>query len=230
SDSITIPSYLENRFGDKSRILKIASSIFIILFFLPYTASGFVSGGKLFTTVFGTPYIVSVIICAIVVVSYTYLGGFMAVCYTDIIQGLLMFFTLIILPVMVVVEAGGLSSISTSIDASLLNPFNIEHLTGSASGNFGMAFIGIISSLAWGLGYFGQPHILTKFMAIENPEEIKISRRIATVWVILTLTASTAIGLVGHYYFPDLSGADAETIFILLVHKIYFPFHQVQHT
>ncbi|MDU1117304.1 MAG: sodium/proline symporter PutP [Clostridium butyricum] len=219
SDSITIPSYLENRFGDKSRILKIASSIFIILFFLPYTASGFVSGGKLFTTVFGTPYIVSVIICAIVVVSYTYLGGFMAVCYTDIIQGLLMFFTLIILPVMVVVEAGGLSSISTSIDASLLNPFNIEHLTGSTSGNFGMAFIGIISSLAWGLGYFGQPHILTKFMAIENPEEIKISRRIATVWVILTLTASTAIGLVGHYYFPDLSGADAETIFILLVHK-----------
>ena len=82
-----------------------------------------------------------------------------------------------------------------------------------------MAFIGIISSLAWGLGYFGQPHILTKFMAIENPEEIKISRRIATVWVILTLTASTAIGLVGHYYFPNLSGADAETIFILLVHK-----------
>ncbi|WP_294376743.1 sodium/proline symporter PutP [uncultured Clostridium sp.] len=219
SNSITIPSYLENRFGDKSRILKVASSIFIILFFLPYTASGFVSGGKLFTTVFGTPYIVSVIICAIVVVSYTYLGGFMAVCYTDIIQGLMMFFTLIMLPVIVIIEGGGIENVAATIDSSLLNPFNIEHLTGSVSGTVGMAFIGIVSSLAWGLGYFGQPHILTKFMAIENPEEITISRKIATVWVLLTLAASTGIGLVGHFYFPELTGSDAETIFILLVHK-----------
>lgn len=219
SDSITIPSYLENRFGDKSRTLKLISSLFIIVFFLPYTASGFVSGGKLFTTVFGTPYVVSVLICAIVVLSYTFLGGFMAVCYTDIIQGLLMFFTLIILPIMVVFEGGGLGNVSQSIEPSLLDPFNIELLTGSASGTVGMAAIGIISSLAWGLGYFGQPHILTRFMAIENPEEIRVSRKIATVWVLVTLAASIAIGLIGHFYFPDLKGNDAETIFILLVHK-----------
>ncbi|KIL07948.1 proline:sodium symporter PutP [Clostridium botulinum] len=219
SDSITVPSYLENRFNDKSRTLKLISSLFILVFFIPYTASGFVSGGKLFTTVFGTPYIISVIICGIVVVSYTFLGGFMAVCYTDIIQGLLMFFTLLVLPIIVIVEAGGLGNILSTFDPSLLNPLDIGFITGSSSGTVGMAVIGIISSLAWGLGYFGQPHIITKFMAIENPEEIKISRRIATVWVIITLLASTAIGLVGHYYFPNLTGADSETIFILLVHK-----------
>ncbi|WP_457851465.1 sodium:solute symporter family transporter, partial [Clostridium botulinum] len=125
------------------------------------TASGFVSGGKLFTTVFGTPYIISVIICGIVVVSYTFLGGFMAVCYTDIIQGLLMFFTLLILPIIVIVEAGGVGNILSTFDPSLLNPLDIGFITGSSSGTVGMAVIGIISSLAWGLGYFGQPHIIT---------------------------------------------------------------------
>jgi len=219
SDSITVPSYLQNRFDDKSKILKIISSLFIIVFFVPYVASGFVSGGKLFTTVFGTSYIVSVIICAVVVVSYTFLGGFMAVCYTDIIQGLLMFFTLIILPFIVLLKGGGIANVSATIDPGLLNPFDIGFITGSSSGTIGMAVIGIISSLAWGLGYFGQPHIITRFMAIEDPEEIKASRKIAIVWVVIALTASTAIGLVGHYYFPNLQGADAETIFILLVHK-----------
>lgn len=219
SDSITVPSYLENRFNDKSRILKLISSLFILLFFIPYTASGFVSGGKLFTTVFGTPYVVSVIICGLVVVSYTFLGGFMAVCYTDIVQGLLMFFTLLILPIIVVVKAGGIGNIISSFDKALLNPLDIGFITGSSNGTIGMAAVGIISSLAWGLGYFGQPHIITKFMAIENPEEIKISRRIASAWVVITLLSSTAIGLVGHYYFPNLVGADSETIFILLVHK-----------
>lgn len=130
-----------------------------------------------------------------------------------------MFCTLLILPAIVVTEAGGISNITSTIDSRLFNPFNIEFITGSTTGSIGMAFIGIISSLAWGLGYFGQPHILTRFMAIKSPEEIKISRRIAVIWVVLSLMGSTAIGLVGHYYFPNLSGTDAETIFILLVHK-----------
>lgn len=219
SDSITVPSYLENRFDDKKGILKLISSFFIILFFVPYTASGFVSGGKLFTTIFGTPYIVSVVICAVVVVSYTFLGGFMAVCYTDIVQGLLMFFTLLILPVIVAVQCGGIQNIMSVIDPALLDPVNLKILCADGSSSVVVAAISVISSLAWGLGYFGQPHIITKFMAIENPEEIKISRRIAAVWVVVTLAASTAIGLVGHYYFPNLNGADSETIFILLVHK-----------
>ena len=221
SNSITIPSYLENRFNDDSRLLRKASSIFILLFFLVYTASGFVSGGKLFQTVFGVPYKVSVIIGAIVVVAYTFLGGFMAVCWTDIIQGLLMFFTLLILPVVVLVKAGGINEVISAIDPSLLNPFNAASITGSASSSTVLVVISIISSLAWGLGYFGQPHILARFMAIKNPDLIKKSRIIAMFWVVLSLFGATAVGLVGHSVIPDISayGGDSETIFMLLVNN-----------
>lgn len=221
SNSITIPSYLENRFNDDSRLLRKASSIFILLFFLVYTASGFVSGGKLFQTVFGVPYKVSVIIGAIVVVAYTFLGGFMAVCWTDIIQGLLMFFTLLILPVVVLIKAGGINEVISAIDPSLLNPFNAASITGSASSSTVLVVISIISSLAWGLGYFGQPHILARFMAIKNPDLIKKSRIIAMFWVVLSLFGATAVGLVGHSVIPDISayGGDSETIFMLLVNK-----------
>ncbi|MDY4077812.1 MAG: sodium/proline symporter PutP [Clostridium sp.] len=221
SNSITIPSYLENRFNDDSRLLRKASSIFILLFFLVYTASGFVSGGKLFQTVFGVPYKVSVIIGAVVVVAYTFLGGFMAVCWTDIIQGLLMFFTLLILPVVVLVKAGGINEVVSAIDPSLLNPFNAASITGSASSSTVLVVISIISSLAWGLGYFGQPHILARFMAIKNPDLIKKSRIIAMFWVVLSLFGATAVGLVGHSIIPDISayGGDSETIFMLLVNN-----------
>lgn len=221
SNSITIPSYLENRFNDDSRLLRKASSIFILLFFLVYTASGFVSGGKLFQTVFGVPYKVSVIIGAVVVVAYTFLGGFMAVCWTDIIQGLLMFFTLLILPVVVLLKAGGINEVISAIDPSLLNPFNAASITGSASSSTVLVVISIISSLAWGLGYFGQPHILARFMAIKNPDLIKKSRIIAMFWVVLSLFGATAVGLVGHSVIPDISayGGDSETIFMLLVNN-----------
>ena len=137
-----------------------------IICILVYTASGFVSGGKLFQTVFGVPYKVSIFICAIVVVGYTFLGGFMAVCWTDIIQGLLMFFTLLILPVVVLVKAGGINEVVSAIDPALLNPFNAASITGSASSSTVLVVISIVSSLAWGLGYFGQPHILARFMAL----------------------------------------------------------------
>ncbi len=219
SNSITIPSYLENRFNDNSRILRKASSIFILLFFVVYTASGFVSGGKLFNTVFGVPYEVAVIIGAVVVVAYTFLGGFMAVCWTDIIQGLLMFFTLLILPIAVIIKGGGISEVVSNIDPSLLNPFNALSITGDASSSTLLIVIGIISSLAWGLGYFGQPHILARFMAIKDAELIKKSRIIAMVWVILSLAGATAVGLVGHSIFTDVNsfGGDSELIFMSLV-------------
>lgn len=221
SNAITIPSYLENRFNDHSRLLRKASSLFILLFFLVYTASGFVSGGKLFQTVFGVPYKVSIFICAIVVVGYTFLGGFMAVCWTDIIQGLLMFFTLLILPVVVLVKAGGINEVVSAIDPALLNPFNAASITGSASSSTVLVVISIVSSLAWGLGYFGQPHILARFMAIKDPDLIKKSRIIAMFWVVLSLIGATAVGLVGHSVISDISayGGDSETIFMLLVNK-----------
>lgn len=219
-DSITISSYLENRFEDTSKILRVASSLFILIFFLIYTASAFVASGKLFGTVFGIDYKVAVIIGVIVVVSYTFMGGFMAVCWTDLIQGILMFATLVILPCIVIFSVGGIGTIVNTIEPVLLNPFLMEALVPTgAPQNTLMMIVGILSSLAWGLGYFGQPHILTRFMAIKDPEEITRSRRIATGWVIISLIMATIVGLIGHVAFTGLSQVESENIFILLVGK-----------
>lgn len=217
-NAITLSCYFENRFEDSSKILRLVSSILIVVFFLIYTASGFVAGGKLFSTVFGITYTQAVIIGALVVISYTFLGGFMAVCWTDLIQGILMFCTLVILPCLVVVQSGGMDVVSAAIDPALFNAFSLEHLvpTGATQNAF-MAGIGIVSSLAWGLGYFGQPHILTRFMAIKDPEEIKPSRHIAMIWVVISLIAATSIGLIGHVAYDNLVGTQTENIFILLV-------------
>mgnify|MGYP003421825401 CR=1 FL=1 len=132
-----------------------------------------------------------------------------------------MFFTLLILPVVVLVKAGGINEVISAIDPSLLNPFNAASITGSASSSTVLVVISIISSLAWGLGYFGQPHILARFMAIKNPDLIKKSRIIAMFWVVLSLFGATAVGLVGHSVIPDISayGGDSETIFMLLVNN-----------
>jgi sodium/proline symporter len=222
-DSITLSSYFQNRFEDDSKILKIASAVLILIFFSLYTSSGFVAGGKLFSTVFGIEYKMAVLIGAIVVVAYTFLGGFMAVCVTDLIQGLLMLATILILPSIVLFEVGGLSVIANQVEGSFLNPFHLEVLVPTgASQNIGMAFVGVLSSMAWGVGYFGQPHILTRFMAIADPEEIKRSRRIASIWVVLSLVGSICIGLIGSVVFKGLEANQTENIFIFLVDK-YVP-------
>ncbi|MGL4344655.1 MAG: sodium/proline symporter PutP [Cellulosilyticaceae bacterium] len=222
-DSITLSSYLENRFEDRSKVLKIASSIFILVFFSLYTASGFVAGGKLFSSVFGLNYQTAVLIGSLVVVGYTFLGGFMAVCWTDLIQGLIMFVTILILPCIVLFEIGGLGALTGQLDPVLFNAFHIPYLA-PANGpqNMTMALVGIISSLAWGLGYFGQPHILTRFMAIRDPEEIKRSRQIAIVWVIFSLIGATCLGIIGNVAFPGLESSQSENIFIFLVDR-YVP-------
>lgn len=219
NNSITLSSYLENRFNDESRILRITSALFILIFFLVYTASGFVAGGKLFQTVFNIPYFWAILISSIVVIGYTFLGGFMAVCYTDIIQGLLMFFTLIILPIIVLCSANSLSDVTSAIDPSLLNIFDAGAITGDPNATITLVIIGIISSISWGLGYFGQPHILARFMAIKDPDLIKKSRFIAMVWVIISLIGAMSVGLIGRYVFPELPGGDSERIFMLLVGK-----------
>lgn len=222
NDSITISSFFENRFNDKSKLLRIVSASFILLFFLVYTASAFVSGGKLFETVFGVSYTWAVIITVAFVVFYTFLGGFMAVCWTDIIQGLLMFFTLIILPIVIIFKVGNIGDFIGSINPNLLNPFNAEMLTGNPSSSGLIIAISIISALAWGIGYFGQPHILVRFMAIKNPDEMKKSRTIAMIWVVLSLIGATLVGLVGSNLIPGLEGGDSERIFMMLVSK-YVP-------
>lgn len=219
-DSITLPDYFENRFGDRSRILRIVSSIFILIFFLVYTSSGFVAGAKLFSSVFGLPYQTGLYVGVVVIIGYTFLGGFMAVSWTDFFQGVLMFIAVTIVPVMGFRLVGGLGeTIATvrGINPELLNAFTT--VEGGAVGG-----IAIISSLAWGLGYFGQPHILARFMGIRDAEQVTPARRIATVWVLVSLAMAVVIGLVGLAGLPaEELAADSERVFILLIEAVVPP-------
>ncbi len=224
NDSITIPTYLENRFKDKTHLIKIISAIFIVIFFLIYTAAQFSAGAKLFNAVFGLDYLVALIIGAIVIVSYTFLGGFLAVCWTDLVQGILMFFAIIAIPIVAIVKLGG--TIETfDLAASLANMpsgFGLNEWTGIGS----MGFLSILSIAAWGLGYFGQPHILSRFMGIKHSNEIKPARRIAMVWVVFSLSAAVLLGIIGKAYISTvvsaetLSNMDGEKIFIYMVQNL----------
>lgn len=217
-NSITIPQFLGNRYRDEQHIIRLVSALFILIFFLVYTASGFVSGAKLFSTVFNIDYMVALLIAVIVVVSYTFAGGFFAVCWTDLVQGLLMFMAIVIVPVAAVESMGGLSATLNNINS--VNPQLLNAFT--ASDGSRVALISVVSSLAWGLGYFGQPHILVRFMGIKNAEDIKHSRRIAMVWVIFSLAAAVLVGLLGRVYISeDLSATAGETVYIKMVLSIF---------
>lgn len=217
-DSLTLSDFLENRFEDKSKLLRLISAIFIIIFFIFYTASGFVAGGKLFSTVFGLSYLSALTIGVFFVVSYTFLGGFLAVCWTDFFQGLLMLFAIIIVPLTGMKILGGPGetiNLLADINPELLNPFT--SIDGQA-----ISLIALISLIAWGLGYFGQPHILVRFMAIRSSQEIKQARIIAMVWVVLSLSAAVLVGVVGRVYLSEtLQGPASETVFMLMVNDIF---------
>jgi sodium/proline symporter len=219
-DAITLPDYFENRFDDRSRILRIVSSVFILVFFLIYTSSGFVAGAKLFSSVFGLPYQTGLFIGVVVIIGYTFLGGFMAVSWTDFFQGVLMFIAVSVVPVIGLRLSGGLGgTIATVRD---MNPELLRALTttdGAALGG-----IAVISLLAWGLGYFGQPHILARFMGIRSADEIAPARKIATVWVVVSLAMAVVIGLVGRAGLPtDAVAADSERVFIVLIDAVVPP-------
>ncbi|MDW0114245.1 MULTISPECIES: sodium/proline symporter PutP [Sporosarcina] len=217
NDSITIPSYLENRLKDKSRLLRIASGLIILVFFTFYVSSGMVAGGKFFLSSFGLDYHVGLLIVSAVVIAYTLFGGFLAVSYTDFIQGLTMFLALLLVPIVGLFLTGGLAETSASITEVNPDFFNIVK---------GATAAGIISSLAWGLGYFGQPHIIVRFMAISSVKETKSARRIGIGWMILSLFGAIATALVGVAYYkqnPDVSLADPETVFIALGQIIFHP-------
>jgi sodium/proline symporter len=219
-DAITLPDYFENRFEDSSRILRIVSSIFILVFFLIYTSSGFVAGAKLFSSVFGLPYETGLYLGVVVIIGYTFLGGFMAVSWTDFFQGILMFFAITIVPVVGFRLAGGFGGtleVVRGINPELLNPF-------SATDGSPIGAIAIVSLVAWGLGYFGQPHILARFMGIRSADEITPARRIATVWVVISLTMAVVIGLVGLAGLPpEALGGDSERVFIALIDAVISP-------
>ena len=198
NNSITIPEFFSNRYRDKSRLLLAISAIIIVIFFVPYTASGFAACGKLFSTLFNMPYFPAMVISAVVIVAYTALGGFLAASTTDLIQSVVMTIALIVVVIFGVSIAGGTDVVIENAKAlpGYLGMFTVHD---AASGNSApYSFLTILSTLAWGLGYFGMPHILLRFMGTENEEKLKLSRRIATVWVIISMFVAIFIGIVGY--------------------------------
>ncbi len=197
-DSITIPEYFQNRFGSKSPVVRFVCAAIIFIFFLVYTASAFSSGAKLFEFVFGTDYTLSLTIGAIIIIAYTFLGGFLAVCWTDVIQGILMFVALIVVPIVCICTTPDFMNVVNDGIASGELAANYLSLFENKDGGF--AWQTIVSGLAWGLGYFGMPHILVRFMAIKSADLIKKSRLIACIWVFVTLGAAVFVGVSGYAY------------------------------
>lgn len=218
NDSMTIPDYLENRFKDKSNILRLVSGIVILVFFILYVSSGLVAGGKLFVDTYKLTYTMGVVVTLSVVVLYTYYGGFLAVSLTDFFQGTLMFICLITVPVVaymnIGVDPGTFVNKVKAIDPKLFDIFR------------GTSIASIISLLAWGLGYLGQPHIIVRFMAIKSAKELKSARRIGIGWMAIGLLGAVVSGIIGLVYFTEHNTplSDPETVFLRLGDILFHPF------
>ena len=225
-NSLTIPSFFQNRYRDTKGVIKIVAAIIIAIFFAVYTASAFSSGAKLFATLFGdsidNAYTIGLIIAAVVILVYTLLGGFRAVCTTDFIQGMLMLVAILAVPIVayaLMTWHGGFSE--ALADHGVSSPRNYMNFFTNTDGS-GISANSIISNLAWGLGYFGMPHIIIRFMAIKSDKEVKKSRKIAIVWVILSLAAACFVGLVARGFLTtELTDANSETSFIRLIQQVF---------
>ncbi|TNE65665.1 MAG: sodium/proline symporter PutP [Alphaproteobacteria bacterium] len=217
NDAITIPDFFEKRFHDRSRMLRVLSSVVIIIFFTLYTSAGVVSGGKLFEASFGMSYEVGLFVTAGVVVAYTLFGGFLAVSLTDFVQGCIMFVALVLVPVVAFFDLGGAASIGDTLAAE--GP-------GFMSLMGGVTAAGLVSSLAWGLGYFGQPHIIVRFMAVRSLADMPTMRNIGMSWMLVTVIGAVATGIVGLAYVVRNGVAldDPETVFILLSQLLFNPY------
>ncbi|MCM8855206.1 MAG: sodium/proline symporter PutP [Candidatus Thiodiazotropha sp.] len=217
-NALTLPEYLSNQFNDTSGLIRVSSSFFVLLFFLFYTSSGLVAGGKLFEAVFGLPYLWAVASGALIIILYTAFGGFLAVSWTDLFQGLLMLLALVAIPMFALAEMGGIDNFITTVSEQNRQLFN--PLTDKSGEPLGM--IAIVSLMAWGLGYFGQPHILARFKAIKHADRVSKARTIAVSWVFVTLTAACLVGLTGIPLF-ETPLEDAEKVFIRLVDLLFHP-------
>lgn len=221
NNSLTLPTYFENRFHDKKKILLLISSITIVIFFLVYTASALAAGGKLFNSVFGVDYRIALTIGALVILIYTFLGGFLAVCTTDFIQGTLMLIALLVVP-LIALGIVGTGNLSAAVEATGVAGGSKAYFDLLTNGERPYTAVEIISQLAWGLGYFGMPHILVRFMAVRDEKELKKSKGIAIVWVLLSLGFACVIGVVGRAYLPYvLEGNDSEKVFIEMIIQIF---------
>ena len=221
NNSLTLPAYFENRFHDKKRILLGVSSAVIVIFFLVYTASAFASGGKLFSTVFGCSYHVSLTIGAVIILAYTFMGGFMAVCTTDFVQGMLMLIALVTVPIVAFALMGG--NVGAALEQTGVSATNFLNVMKNGDNNF--SAVEIISQLAWGLGYCGMPHILVRFMAVKNQKELNKSKGIAIIWVAISLAFAVVIGVLGRaFLYPTILGADGsstEIVFIEMIKQVF---------
>ena len=219
-NALTLPEFLQNRYKDTSNLLRIVPAIFILIFFVLYTSSGFVSAGRLFETVFGLDFSIAIMLGAGSVVFYTLIGGFLAVSRTDFIQGVMMFFAILLVPICAAMSMGGFGETVTAISnykASMFDPFI------KPEGDT-ITLIEIISLMAWGIGYFGQPHILVRFMAVKSTAEIPPATRIAMTWVILSLVAAVAVGMIGAVYLTTpLEGTDSEKVFLVMTNNLFPP-------
>lgn len=219
-NALTLPDYFTHRFGDKKKILRISSALIILVFFAIYCASGMVAGARLFESIFGMDYTTALWVSAIATMSYVCIGGFLAISWTDTFQAGLMIFALLLAPIMTFLAIGDISQFNTLVETA--RPHASQMFTGVSA-------IAIISSLAWGLGYFGQPHILVRFMAADSVKSIPNARRIGMLWMILCLAGAVAVGYIGIAYFqlhPELAAAvnaNPETVFMELTKILFNP-------
>ena len=227
-DSVTIPSFFENRLGDKSRTIRLVSSTIIVVFFTFYVSSGMVAGGKYFESTFGGDYLTGMLVVAFITVTYTFIGGFLAVSYTDAVQGMIMFCSLIIVPVMALLYLDDPSSIWTWATSNSYGP----HTDGNPqyfSLISGISAATIIGNLAWGLGYFGQPHIIVRFMALRTPKDARTGRMIGMSWMFISIVGAGFIAIIGTAFFgqnPDLAITDTskyESVFLDMARILFHP-------
>lgn len=228
NNSMTLPEFFVNRFHDKKKVLLTISSVVIVIFFLVYTASSLASGGKLFNTVFGIDYRIALVIGVAVILTYTFMGGFLAVCVTDFIQGMLMLIGLLVIPIIAYAIVGGdfVGFINQSNEVAGYAGNYDDYMSLFSNGGKPYRMVDILSQLAWGLGYFGMPHILVRFMAVKSEKELKKSSVIAIVWCFLSLVAACFIGVLGRaYLFPTVLGtegaASSESVFIEMIQKVF---------
>lgn len=219
TNSITLPDFFSDRYRDKSRIILTVSAVFIVVFFVPYTASGFAACGKLFSSLFGIDYTTAMIISAVVIVGYTALGGFLAASTTDFIQSIVMTIALFIVVLFGVNVAGGWEVVMNNAKElpGFLSMTSIHNAETGGADSYGI--ITIVSTLAWGLGYFGMPHVLLRFMATKDEKNIKTSRRIASIWVVISMGVAILIGVIGYSMtkagaVEALEGSASETLII----------------
>lgn len=210
-NALTLPDFFEKRFDDKHGVLRLVSAVTILVFFTFYASSGMVGGAILFEKVFGLDYTLALVIGSTIIVAYTFVGGFFAVSWTDFFQGCLMLIALLFVPVAIFNQPETQNGLH-QLDPAMLSMINPD-----------ATVFGIVSLLAWGLGYFGQPHILSRFMAIASPDDIAVSRRIAMSWMVVALFGALATGLAGSLYFADAPLANPETVFIHLAHAAFNP-------